>query len=280
MKIVSEIAVLITCHNRIESTISCLNALFNCRLPNNINIEVFLVDDGSTDGTSEAVKNNFPRVNLIAGKGNLFWNRGMHLAWEKAKNNRDFDFYLWLNDDTILKFNAIDVLLHDSELKNNQSIICGVCQSVNSDKITYGGYDESNHKKIIPNGYPQICYFFNGNIVLVPRIVFQRIGNLDNYFHHQFGDFDYGLRALKKNISSWISSEIIGYCEDEGLKKWCNPTFTFLKRLKVFYTPLGMSPLQHFIYANRHWGTFKAIKSFIMQHIRLIFPSVWIKNNT
>ena len=55
------IAALITCHNRCEKTKRCLTSLLSV-LPH---IDVYLVDDGSTDGTSEMVKTLFPRVNVI-----------------------------------------------------------------------------------------------------------------------------------------------------------------------------------------------------------------------
>lgn len=42
--------------------------------------DVFLVDDESTDGTSEAIKSEFPEVSIIKGDGSLFWNRGMYTA--------------------------------------------------------------------------------------------------------------------------------------------------------------------------------------------------------
>lgn len=80
-----DVAVLLTCHNRKEKTLRCLKHLFaqesNAK---KYFIEVFLVDDSSTDGTSEGVKDLFPNVNIIKGDGNLFWSRGMQLAWKIA----------------------------------------------------------------------------------------------------------------------------------------------------------------------------------------------------
>jgi GT2 family glycosyltransferase len=74
------IAVLLTCHNRRDKTITCLDSLYNCLLPSDFQLDVFLVDDGSSDGTSKAVSEKFPSVNVIQGNGNLFWNQGMRLA--------------------------------------------------------------------------------------------------------------------------------------------------------------------------------------------------------
>jgi GT2 family glycosyltransferase len=72
------IAVLLTCHNRKEKTLSCLTALFNCIVPDGYGFNVFLVDDACTDGTAEAIKEKFPQVNIIQETGNLCWNREMH----------------------------------------------------------------------------------------------------------------------------------------------------------------------------------------------------------
>lgn len=185
---------------------------------------------------------------------------------------------MWLNDDTYLIHDALNILLNDSQFKNNQSIICGICKSNLTGKISYGGFDKETHKIIIPNGQPQQCYFFNGNVVLIPNVIFEKIGNLDPLFQHGFGDFDYGLRAIKKNITSWVTSKIIGFCEENDIPKWRNPKYSLVSRIMNFYTPLGMPPFQHFVYAKRHWGLYKAIKDFFSQHIRLIFPSLWIKN--
>ena len=57
------IAVLMTCHNRKAKTIRCLRNLY-CQ---NINLDIFLVNDGCTDGTEEFVAKEFPKVNIIEG---------------------------------------------------------------------------------------------------------------------------------------------------------------------------------------------------------------------
>ena len=88
-----EFAILLTCYNRKDQTLECLKSLKK----NTLFFKIFLVDDGSTDGTAKAVSACYPDVNIITGNGQLYWNRGMHLAWETASKN-DFDFYIWIND--------------------------------------------------------------------------------------------------------------------------------------------------------------------------------------
>ena len=51
MNIHKTIAVLLTCHNRKVKTISCLKSLYEATLPKGFSLEIFLVDDGSVDGT-------------------------------------------------------------------------------------------------------------------------------------------------------------------------------------------------------------------------------------
>lgn len=78
------IAVLITCYNRREKTVNCLNLLFKCGLPVGFALKVYLVDDGSTDGTGEEVRKLFPEIKVIVGSGELYWAGGMRLAWTEA----------------------------------------------------------------------------------------------------------------------------------------------------------------------------------------------------
>jgi GT2 family glycosyltransferase len=268
------VAVLLTCHNRKEKTIACLITLFDCPLLENYLMDVFLVDDGSSDGTSDAIREKFPQVNIIQGNGNLFWNRGMHLAWKTAASQYDCDYYLWLNDDTILYLNAIQELLVCSEGESNQKIICGSTSSTNNkNKITYGGRAR-NGDLIKPNGAMQYCNHFNGNIVLIPRYVYKIVGTNDPIFHHGLGDYDYGLRAKKKYVYSVITPFVLGEC-DRHLPMWCNPKISIIRRLKLLYTPLGNHPIESFIYEKRHQGLFKAYFHFFTNHLRAIMPVLW-----
>ncbi len=104
------IAVLMTCFNRREQTVRCLEQVFSQVQDGAFTLYVTLVDDASQDGTGDAVESAFPAVNVVRSSGNLYWNQGMRLAFAHA-NQRECDAYLWLNDDTILYPHAISGLI-------------------------------------------------------------------------------------------------------------------------------------------------------------------------
>lgn len=133
------IAVLLTVFNRKDKTLQCLKRLYRQLPLENYQIDVYLTDDGCTDGTPEAVAEQFPQVNVIHAKGDLFWNRGMWTAWDTAAKNKDYDFYLWLNDDTFVYDNMLKVLIEATLETKEKAIIVGATEATNHSKITYGG---------------------------------------------------------------------------------------------------------------------------------------------
>jgi len=278
MNSIPTIAVLLTCHNRKEKTIQCLTALLIQQgLNKDFKLEVFLVDDASTDGTGEAVKNQFPEVIIIQGNGNLYWNRGMHLAWKTAAAMKDFDYYLWLNDDTFLENNALQILFQE---KFPGDIVCGTTQSQQDQKGTYGGYMNKPQKLLIPNGNYQKSDYCNGNCVLIPKEVFHKLRNLDPIFHHAVGDFDYCLRARKMGIEIYVATDYVGTCESHDfVPKWQNTSLSWRNRLHHLYTASsGCYPTEFFIFEKRHNGIILAIVHFFSTHLRALFPKLW-KNN-
>jgi GT2 family glycosyltransferase len=276
MKILtSTIAVLITCHNRKEKTLRCLHALFSQKgIGEYYLIEVFLVDDGCTDGTSEAIIYDFPEINIIQGNGELYWNRGMHLAWETAVKTKDFDYFLWLNDDTFLHEFAFEVLFKEIF---KDTIICGTTQSKLDLTVTYGAYTKNSSKLIIPNGKYQHSDYCNGNCVIIPKSVYSRLGNLDPFFEHALGDLDYSMRAVKAGIELKVAPEFVGYCErHDTIPEWQSISLNVFERLENLYSPLsGCNPPEFFVFEKRYNGIFLAIKHIISVHLRCLFPRLF-----
>lgn len=275
------IAVLITVHNRIEKTQACLSSFLAVLNSSDIAADIYLVDDGSTDSTAQILAEKFPEVRVLQGDGTLFWNRGMHLAWKTAAETADYKHYLWLNNDVCLFPQAFTAFLK-SGLLADDGILVGACEDVNS-VVTYSGYRMDNKypgHRLSPSEQGQSCDYFNGNIVLISRAVFDRVGNLDPIFTHALGDLDYGLRARQLGINSSVFNQTVGQCDGHSaLPSWCNPANSLIKRLSVFHTPLGGCPHLVFQFEQRHFGLFQAAYHFVTIHLRLLFPSIWLRRS-
>lgn len=270
------LAVLICAHNRRAKTLACLDRVFSSARPPGLELSVYLVDDGSTDGTGEAVESRFPQVHCISGPGDLFWSGGIRKAWEVAARERH-DFYLWLNDDVETDSGAIVMVIEASAGVGHGAIICGAAVSPTTGELTYGGRDQLDAPPIVPNGHLQPCRLINGNFVLVPRVVFERVGGIDPAFVHDIGDYDYGLRALKAGIACYVAPQAIGTCpRNDFVHKWRSPDLGIAERFRLLYSPLARPhPVQYFIFARRHFGLAGAVRSFVAAHLRAVFPSLF-----
>lgn len=215
------IGVLITCYNRKQKTLASLAALFNQQLPADVELHGYLVDDGSTDGTAEAVRQSYPQVKILQGNGSLFWNGGMRLAFAEAIKD-DCDYYLWLNDDTVLYPEALNTLLATYsrlvERGHARSLVVGSTCDPQTGDFTYGGLVRSSwwhpfrFSSLEPVQEAQRCDTMSGNCVLIPRSVVQVVGNLDPAFSHYAADWDYGLRAKQQGCQLWIAPGYQGSC--------------------------------------------------------------------
>lgn len=271
------IAVLMTVHNRKDSTLECLRRLSAQQQADGCRTDIYMTDDGCTDGTPEAVAAEFPQVNIIRGDGNLFWNRGMYTAWDAAAKAKDYDYYLWLNDDTFVYPDMLATLLKVSDEKSNSAIVIGATQSRNHRQATYGGR-LADSTIPTPCGQPVKVEYFNGNIVLIPRAVYRKLGNLDPYFTHSKGDFDYGLRAAKAGIAMFQVGSFLGECEPHGsIDKWCDPDVPLSQRWKALHRPNGMPPKEIFHFDKKHSSLFIAVFHYFTVYFRCLMPFIWTK---
>lgn len=89
--------------------------------------EIYVVDNGSTDGSTVMVRSEFPQVNLIENGKNLGFAQANNIAMRAALGR----FFLLLNSDTLVKKGAIEGLLKTME--NNPSIGIAGLQLLNGD---------------------------------------------------------------------------------------------------------------------------------------------------
>lgn len=247
------IAAILTCFNRKDKTQKCLESLFKI-LPD---CDVYITDDGSTDGTSDMLHQCFPKVKVISGTGNLFWSRGMYTAWKEAVKG-EYDYYLWLNDDIELYPYFFEELLECNRQKGGNCVITGFIEDFEKTTILYGGSDEKK-TLIQANGSPQKVTHMNGNVVLVPKSVVDKIGIMDPKLHHDLGDVDYGLTAIENGINVYTTRKPVaaGYSNDFcRVRKW---GVSLRERFHRLNMPLG-SPLRiNYYFRKKHYGFMKAV---------------------
>ena len=262
------IATLITCHNRKDQTLNTLEILTSQQLDSHFSNRFYVNDDGSKDGTYEAIKERYPEIFLMKSDGTRFWCRGMYDVFSIASMEAN-DFFFWVNDDTFLFNTTLSILLRTyfqivAETGTRDHVIVGTTRDPGSDKITFGGLKRSSFwhplrfSIVLPQEKPVPADTMNGNCVLIPRIIVDRIGILDPTFVHYKGDLDYGLRAGKAKAKIWVAPGILGICKRDNfpgtidLGKYKSHTIAnILKDPKS-----GLNPTETLTYVKRHGGIF------------------------
>ena len=242
------VAVLITCHNRKAATVDCLNRL----LPQlGEEDKVFLVDDGSVDGTGDAVRSNFSKVHVIDGDGSLFWAKGMRKAWEAAVAGRqDWDGFLWLNDDTELSSDAIAKILVANDGKK---IVVGELENAKGE-IVYGLREGG---------------LFTGNCVFVPRKIYERMGIICGDYSHAWADYDYAMMAKRADIGV-VSAGVIGKAEGHPNRPSLRG-MSLRQRLFSLRDPKGWNLHDLWLYRRRNWGIAAAVVSCMHLVLHVVF---------
>lgn len=271
-----KIAVLMTVHNRKDVTLRSLQTLYNTIdfLREELIFDIYMTDDGCTDGTSEAVANLFPQVTILKGDGNLFWGRGMNTAWKAAASIYDYDAYIWMNDDAYLYDNALAELIKGWRELGDNTIISGAFVDVEGNP-SYGGMN----KHLIPykaNGNYQKIDYMNGNFVLVPKCIFKKVGYIDGFYHHGGGDFAYGCKAIRDGFNVVLSSCNVGTTNRNmpAPPKFSLPQYSLKVRLSYLYSPIT-NPWIDFILNWKYRSRRVAIKNFVWAHAIMLFPGLY-----
>lgn len=279
-----KIAVLLTCFNRKDKTISCLTSLYHALDVYNENIEdkidlfIYLTDDGCTDGTADAVRNNFAdkKITILQGDGNLYWAGGMRFAWNAAlKDSPQWDYYLLINDDTNMLPCLFDDLMRTDtfsiEKYGMQGLYTGFIRDPETGKASFGG---STTHLLKPENEPQKCTSACANVMFFSQSVVNVIGTFDKRYIHAGCDYDYSRMACKANIPVLTTYSFVGECENEHRKEIVDTTkMTFSDRKKYMYRPTT-GRIDYLLYIKKFWPK-KYYASKILFLIELYLPNVY-----
>ena len=216
--------IIIPVYNRKEFTKNCLLSLRSQTVQN---FTVVVVDDGSTDGTSELLKAEFPEVVVLYGDGNLWWSASTNLGINFALQH-NAEYIMTLNDDTIATENYIEKMFFWVKQKPNALLGAFAVDAV-SKKPIYGGekinwfnagktllLDQVDSGKQF--GLHSVSHF-PGRGLLIPAKVFSVIGMFDDkHFPQSLADFDFTHRAVKLGFEIFCNfdAKLLIYPQESG----------------------------------------------------------------
>ena len=197
------IYIIIPVHNRLNATRECLEAL---RCQTYKRFEIVLIDDGSTDGTADHVKNKYPEVTVLGGDGNLWWTGATNLGVRHALEYcRDDDYILTLNNDTVLPSGYLETMMSLAK-SAPRTLIGSIARDYNHPdivideglRINWYSAKFSKMKVLTEKGVDSFysVSVLPGRGTLIPISVFRKIGLYDaENFPHYGADYDFSLRA-------------------------------------------------------------------------------------
>ena len=97
-------------------TLDCLRSLEKVTYPN---INLVLIDNGSTDGSVNLIKKEFPNIEIIQSKENLGYAGGNNYGFKNVKIQSEYSIFI--NNDTLVSPNFINPLI--KPLKNDSLIM-------------------------------------------------------------------------------------------------------------------------------------------------------------
>lgn len=214
--------------NRVEYTIKCVASLSKQTYKN---FKIVICDHGSTDGTSERLKAEFPDVQLLPADSSLWWTGAMNVCVKHVlEHAQPDDFLLTLNNDTELPADYLEQLLVCSQ-KYPNSIITSVIHDIKTGELVDIGYRQNwlmaTAKHVDFEQYHltddvdviEVTHA-SGRGTLFPMAVINQLGLYDDkHLPHYAADYDYTFKAARAGFKIYVSRkcQVFSYVEATGM---------------------------------------------------------------
>lgn len=207
-------------HNRRALTLGCLESIAGLSREG-LDLHVVIVDDGSTDGTAEAIAAAHPEVEVIRGDGHLWFTEGTNVGVRRALE-RNPDFILMINDDQVFDAECVRHLV-DTALAFPRSVVGSLLQLWDQPDRLFqtapvwdtwrGGWRHWHHQSstTVPDR-PWTVDLIVGNCVLVPAAAFRECGLMDAKRFPNFGDAEFTPRLRKAGWRLVIDPRAVVRC--------------------------------------------------------------------
>ncbi|MBK3542158.1 glycosyltransferase family 2 protein [Streptomyces sp. MBT60] len=276
------LAVLMTSHDRRARTLSALRALEEQRgLPAWTTLGVHLVDTGSTDGTPEAVRRCHPVVEVMSVGADVSRNQALRIASRNSRSggggggplggtpggpSHAWTHQLWLDDGVELFRDALATLLRTSEAAGSDAVVVGAVRNAYGDTV-YSGRRGRSLTLVEPGAHrPERCDTYDGRVVLVPRAVYDLVGDPDKVFRHRMGDYDHGWRARRAGVAAFVAPGHAGECVDGPAAPGSRePGIGVREALRRVTSVRELPPRQWWVYCLRHtwpWAPYLMVSPY------------------
>jgi len=189
--------------------------------------KVIIVDDGSTDKTSEMIIDHFSEVILLKEKGDLWWSEATNIGIKHAID-MGASRVITMNDDTLLEENLLQELLNYSEQFPN-NLLSPIGLHHETAVLIDGGWNINwktakykNMLELVDSSLGNKFHTVNvspARCLLIPVKVFEEIGFFDSLnFPQAVADFDFTIRAAKAGFKVLVchTAKIKIYPLDSG----------------------------------------------------------------
>lgn len=198
---------------------ACLDSL--CRQSYK-GLDILVVDNGSTDGSIDFIKDNYPQVRVICNRDNLGFAEGNNIGIQNALNS-GADYVLLLNNDTVSESDAVERMVEAFESDGSVGIAGPLIRNLEkkTEIVELGldsdilGYPVNNLAARIREKAPH-PFYVAGCAMMIRSDVFAAIGFLDPSYFIFVEDLDFCWRARLAGFGVLAVPEAIVYHKSGG----------------------------------------------------------------
>jgi GT2 family glycosyltransferase len=208
-----------------EDTLACLRSLRGLR---GADTRVVVVDNGSTDGSVEAVREQHPEVDVVENGRNLGFSGGNNAGIRHALEH-GAAWVVLVNNDAILAPDAVERLRAAATARPRAGMLAGkLFFDEPPDRIWFAGqrFSAALGYSGRPHGYgrsdapryrrPGPTDRAAGAFMAVSRSVVERIGDLDDALFAYVEDVDWSLRARQAGFDVWFVPDAVAWHRVSG----------------------------------------------------------------